>query len=537
MTTKQEALNYLKENYPLVKVVDFDTFSKLFYDARAHMLFVVGDEDLPIIADYLRTHDKAFLNKEYPHFSGIDGIIERIDDLQNKGVLLPGPVEQLISTEPNDVNKLIEYNMENILMRKFVLETTQQCNFRCRYCHNTLESVYRHHTKSQMTFPVAKAAIDFYKDMYLKFYRRLPDEKKELLLKHYPPSMGFYGGEPSLNWNLVQEATEYYLNAGWEEEGIERDKLSFSINTNLYIFTDEMMSFIMKYHPMLFVSLDGPKEDNDRNRVTADGKGTFDRVYTNLMRIKQTLPDFFTKKMLILCVEADGNNKEAVHKLLDSLGCPIDYLEEQPYDCLEREPEKTILAYDEREDEMISTKIRKYKSRLSENDPNALDEFTSLYFLEGVESDTPYYRRHLSISLTCPLCVDNIMIGTKGEMHLCHKTDGSLPLGNVCEGGYDMKKMFDAYQSYGKATNCIECRSCWAMNVCSYCAALRLDGGKWVNPKHKECDLQRRRVEYLLKLFVAMYKLDPTILPKLMERKKDMNIYKSIVDFNEFIKR
>lgn len=46
----------------------------------------------------------------------------------------------------------------------------------------------------------------------------------------------------------------------------------------------------------------------------------------------------------------------------------------------------------------------------------------------------------------------------------------------------DMQKMFDEYRSYGEATNCKECRSCWAMNVCSYCAALRLDGGKWSNP-------------------------------------------------------
>ena len=117
MTTKQEALYYLKENYPLVRIVDFDTLSKLFYDARAHMLFVVGNEDLPVMVDYLRTQDKEFLNLKYPQSCGIAGIVNRIDDLQNKGVLLPGPVEQLISIEPNDVNKRIEYNMENILMR------------------------------------------------------------------------------------------------------------------------------------------------------------------------------------------------------------------------------------------------------------------------------------------------------------------------------------------------------------------------------------------------------------------------------------
>ena len=99
-----------------------------------------------------------------------------------------------------------------------------------------------------------------------------------------------------------------------------------------------------------------------------------------------------------------------------------------------------------------------------------------------------------------------------------------------------MKKMFAAYKSYGEITNSIECRSCWAMNVCSYCAALRLNGGKWKNPKQAECDLWRRNTEYLLKLFVAVYKFDPEILPKLMERKHDLNHYKSVVDYNEFIR-
>lgn len=537
MITNKDSLVFFEENYPLIKIVEFDSISKMFYDARANMVFIVNNEDLPIVATYLNNHNKEELRCLYPNIEGIEGIIERIDDLQRKGVLLPGPVEQLISTNLDDVKKRIEYNMENILMRKFVLETTQQCNFRCRYCHNTLEPIFRHHTKSQMTFPVAKAAIDFYKDMYLKFYRRLPDGKKKLLLEHYPPSIGFYGGEPSLNWNLVKEATDYYLNCGWENDGIAKDGLDLSVNTNLYILTDDMLSFIMQYKPFLFVSLDGPKEENDRNRVTAEGKGTFDRVYSNLMRIKEKAPEYFKEKMLILCVEAEGNDREAVHNLLDSIGCPIDYLQEQPYGCLEREPEKEIRIYDEREMETISSVIANYKKRLSENDSNALDEFTSLYFLEGIESDTPRQRRHLSVNLTCPLCVDNIMIGTEGEMHLCHKTDGSLPLGNVCEGGYDMQKMFEAYRSYGETTNSKECRSCWAMNVCGYCAALRLNGGKWSNPKHAECDLQRRRVEYLLKLFVAVYHLDPTILPRLMERKKDLNMYKSIVDFNEFIKR
>ena len=528
--------NYFKENYPLLKIIRFDSSNQLIYDARANMLFIISDEDLPIVTEYLRTHDKTMTKLSFPETQGIEEVLTRIDDLQNKGVLLPGPVDKLISTESQDVKKLIEYYMENILMRKFVLETTQQCNFRCKYCHNTLETVFRHHTNKHMTLPVAKAAIDFYKQMYLKFFSKLTDDKKRMLLDFYPPYIGFYGGEPSLNWNLVEEASEYYIHAGWKEHGIQQKDLGISINSNLFILTDKMMSFLLKNRPLLYVSLDGPREDNDRNRVTVDGQGTFDKVFANLQRIKENAPEYFREKVMILCVEAEGNDNKAVHNLLDSMGCSVNYMKEQPHDCLEKDPEKQILDIEINEQKSIDDCIHKYKKRIAENDPEALEEFDSLYFLENIQNDAPYRRRLLSVNLTCPLCVDNIMIDTEGGMHLCHKTDGSLPLGNVCESGYDMQKMFEAYKSYGETTNCLECRSCWAMNNCGYCAALRLKGGKWFNPRPIECDLHRRNMEYQLKLFIAAYKLDPDILPKLMDRKHDLNHYKSIVDYNEFIR-
>lgn len=533
---KTQAFLFFEENFPLVKIVDFDEKSKLFYDARPNMVFVVNNEDIPIVAEYLRNHDKEGLHRSFPETNGIDDIVKRIDDLQNKGVLLPGPVEQLISTDPESVKKHIEYNMENIFMRKFVLETTQQCNFRCKYCHNTIETVFRHHTNKQMTFSVAKAAINFYQDMYLKFYNKLPDDKKELLVENFSPFIGFYGGETSLNWDLVEDAYQYYVNMDWESHGIEKSSLGFSVNTNLYILTDRMLSFILKNKPILYVSLDGPKEDNDRNRVTIDGKGTFEKVFANIQRIKNADPDYFEKKVMILCVEAEGNDSKAVHEFLDSFGCLVEYMDEQPYGCLEKDPEKQIQKIEQNEKRSIDATIERYQERKANNEANAIEEFSSLYFLDNVGKDTPYRRRNLSVSLTCPLCVDNIMIDVDGGMHLCHKTDGSLPLGNVCDGGYDMQEMFDAYKSYGETTNCIECRSCWAMNVCGYCAALRLDGGKWTNPRHSECDLYRRNKEYVLKLFVAVYKFDPDILSKLMEYKHDLSHYKSVLDYNEFIR-
>lgn len=536
MENSTDIMGFFKSEYPLVKIIEFDEHSKLFYDARANMLFTVNNEDLPVLVSFLSSKDKEKTITEYQDYPGVEDVISRVGVLQSKGVLLSGPADQLISTIDEDAAARVRYNIENILMRKFVLETTQQCNFRCRYCHNTLEPVFRHHTKKQMPLAIAKSAIDFYKNMYVGFYNKLPQEKKDLLIQYYGPFIGFYGGEPSLNWAMLTAAVDYYQQSGWEEHGIPQSSLGFSINTNLYYLTDEMLEFIIEKRPLLFVSLDGPKEENDKNRVTINGQGTFDRVFNNILRIKEASFDYFKEKVMILCVEADGNNTQIVHDFLDTLGCQIRYLDEAPFDCLEREPEKKIRIIDENEKEDIDYIIETYKKRLSEGDSGALDEFTSLYFLDSVSRELPYSARHLSLNLTCPLCVDNIMIDVEGNMHICHKTDGSLPLGNVCTGGYDMAKMIEAYKSYGETTNKKECRSCWAMNNCTYCAALRLRGGKWENPTKAECDLFRRRMEFSLKLFVRAYKLDPEIFPKLMAQKKDFSRYRSVVDLNEFLK-
>ena len=194
-----------------------------------------------------------------------------------------------------------------------------------------------------------------------------------------------------------------------------------------------------------------------------------------------------------------------------------------------------IAAIEETEDEWIKNKLSAYNKKVSNGDKDALSEFTSLYFMEHVMTNTPFKQRKLNLSLTCPMCIDNIMIGTEGEIHICHKTDGSLPLGNVVTGGYDMEKMYEANRSYAELTNCQECRSCWAVNNCNYCAAMRLDGGRWKNPAKRECDVLRRNAESIFKLFIAVYKQDPQIISDLFLYKNDMNNYTSILDYNEFI--
>ena len=532
---QNESVSYLMEHYPLVKVFEYDEQNYLVFDARPNMMFILSKTDLAILVAYLETDDRQKVKKLFHKDNDMDPVLDMIDTLKQKGVLLKGPLDYVISDDEKEVRDRIEYNLQNIFMRKYILETTQQCNFRCLYCHNTIEPVFRHHTSKKMELPVAKKAVDFYFELYTNFFNRLPDDKKKIMLKHYHPSIGFYGGEPSLNWELVVKAVEYYKSLPWEEHGIPIESLNFTVNTNLYHLTDDMISFLIKHNPYLYISLDGPKSENDKNRLTVDGKGTFDRVYANIMRIKQASPDYFKDRVMLLCVEAEGNDIERVHDFIDKMGCLVDYLPVSPYGCIVKDPDKEIAAIEETEDEWIKNKLSAYNKKVSNGDKDALSEFTSLYFMEHVMTNTPFKQRKLNLSLTCPMCIDNIMIGTEGEIHICHKTDGSLPLGNVVTGGYDMEKMYEANRSYAELTNCQECRSCWAVNNCNYCAAMRLDGGRWKNPAKRECDVLRRNAESIFKLFIAVYKQDPQIISDLFLYKNDMNNYTSILDYNEFI--
>jgi len=48
------------------------------------------------------------------------------------------------------------------------------------------------------------------------------------------------------------------------------------------------------------VSLDGYKENHDRNRVFVNGDGTFDIIMANLSEIRENYPNYFYNNLSIL---------------------------------------------------------------------------------------------------------------------------------------------------------------------------------------------------------------------------------------------
>jgi len=103
-------------------------------------------------------------------------------------------------------------------------------------------------------------------------------------------NLGFYGGEPLLNFPLVQRAIEYIKKMG---EGRE---ITFALTTNGTIMNDEIVQFLLANNVDILLSFDGPSEVHDKNRIFADGtKGTFQKIESNLQWLHDNYPDLLKK--------------------------------------------------------------------------------------------------------------------------------------------------------------------------------------------------------------------------------------------------
>lgn len=147
-------------------------------------------------------------------------------------------------------------------LRQLILQVTQNCNLRCKYCVYSGSYVNRTHTKKRMSFEIAKQAVDFY-------FAHNTNKDAGVI--------SFYGGEPLLEMELIKKIVVY------SEKLYEGKELRFNMTSNATLLTDEIADFLYEHNFNLTISLDGPEEVHNQSRVFADSKtGTFQCIIKNL---------------------------------------------------------------------------------------------------------------------------------------------------------------------------------------------------------------------------------------------------------------
>jgi uncharacterized protein len=528
-------ISFFERDYPLIKLFNFGK-DILLYDVKPHLAFIISSEEIDVLIDFLSNKSEAeVINRYSARLSGeyITQLLTKYEELRNNGVFIKGSVAEISPLNRDEIKDQLKYYDENILLRKFCLEVTQDCNYRCTYCKRTIANGYKGHSKNHLSEENARQGINYYFKKYTGFFNKLSKDKKKLLLEILPPSLSLYGGEPFLNFDLIKKSAAYFKSLPWHEYSINPDDLKFSGNTNLSIMNDEILRFLTENRVHLFASLDGPAEEHDKCRVFKNGQGTFEVAHRNLLKIRNFSEAYFKERVTILGVYTDKHNRGQCidfTRNIGALGCehfPAEYV-----GTFVTNVESVLADYNGSREKRWAD-FKKKAAAESKNQDIKIEYFANLLPFAKLNYDHPAGKNSLQILLTCPMGFDNLMLSASGEFLICHKVDDSMPIGD-CKSGLDFEKLIDLNQRYNAAINNNECKNCWIVNFCSVCAATRMTRDRFINPTKKECDYFRQRLAYDFSCFIHLSLEHPLLLEKIFAYRNDIRKFIGIIDINEF---
>ena len=146
------------------------------------------------------------------------------------------------------------------------------CDMRCRYCFYMDEMSNRQVASyGMMSLDTLEAIV-----------------KRTLSFAQGSCTFMFQGGEPTLaGLDFFKAALEFE-----KKWNVNKVQIYHALQTNGYSMNEEWAQLFAQNHFLLGVSLDGPKEIHDANRIDAAGNGTYQKVMHAIQLLKQYKVEF-----------------------------------------------------------------------------------------------------------------------------------------------------------------------------------------------------------------------------------------------------
>ncbi len=393
-----------------------------------------------------------------------------------------------------------------------ILNVTDRCNLRCKYC--AFSGAYhgqRVHGVDSMSLDTAMLAID---QFIARAGTTLQNPEKTLAIT-------FYGGEPLLEFDLIKEVLHQVHQIRYP--AISR-RITHSITTNGTLLDEEKLGLLAQYGVSLKISIDGPKDFHDRNRVHSDGSGTFDAVLCPLETARDKFPEFFKQVGYIatLCPPFRYLERAAFfdthplfkgHQFLVAAvgitNCDLDFdMSEQERDGIEfsqllRQMHQKAIRGDFDgavfESGLFSQNLARFRQAQGEN---------------GTEIIGP--------NGCCVPGQRRIFLSTDGRYFLCDKVaqNNRFSLGDTTSG-VSTDRAWQVYSDY-LALSQADCLQCPVGNICDYCPSSALQGDYMgIEEKRIQCASKLPYSKQLLELYASLTEdvpsddLDTWIPPRL----------------------
>ena len=442
----------------------------IILDVNSGSVHVVDEVAFDIISDYEKKDRETitaeilekYADRDDVTAEDIKGVFEDIEALKAEGKLF---------TEDKFRALAGQFKKRQSVIKAICLHVAHDCNLACKYCFAG-EGEY-HGARGLMSFEVGKKALDF--------LVANSGTRKNL-------EVDFFGGEPSLNFEVVKRLVEY----GRSIEKAANKNFRFTYTTNGIILNDEIMEFCNREMSNVVLSLDGRREVNDRMRVFRGGKGSYDNIVPKFQKfaesrgqkdyyIRGTYTHFNTDFAADILHMADLGFKEISIE-------PVVADPAEPYALKESDLPVLLEQYEILAKEMIK------RNRKGEG-------FTFYHYMIDLDGGPCVVKRVSG----CGVGTEYMAVTPNGDLYPCHQFAGdpNFLLGNVAVGITNDKvtEQFKECNIYSHK----ECDDCFARMYCSGgCAANAYHSTGSVNGVYKlGCELHKKRIECAIMIKAA----------------------------------
>lgn len=371
---------------------------------------------LPIFTDKEQA-EKIFSN-DLDSFSKSE-----LDELKKAGIITDNDKFDTLLLE--SVCETRKELLENKITIMYLIPTNT-CNLMCKYCF-----IGKLNEKPcYMEYDTAIDAVD-------KFYEHLCSigEKGTIF---------FYGAEPLLNFDLIKKVVLYSKEKGYDIE--------YVMVSNGILLNAEIANFIKENSISLGLSIDGPKNINDSNRIfKGSKKSVYDVVLSKIKLLKSMDVDF---NLSITVAPVFLDNEEYFLRWIEDLGIyNISY---------------NLLHFTYKTDEWKSYYKKAVKFIYKSN---------NLLFNKGFNEDRvnrkydAFYNRTFKFSDCAAIGGNQLTICPNGDIEICHgywnRKERKLPNIKDIDSFSDLFSL-DEYKKWATniTLNKTKCLNCPAIYIC-----------------------------------------------------------------------
>jgi uncharacterized protein len=170
---------------------------------------------------------------------------------------------KVLIRNPEKIQKLNRVLTSNRCL-SLIIMPTENCNFRCTYCYED--------------FSIGRMKLETINGIKSLIEKRCSE------LDYI--NIGWFGGEPLMAKDIVLDISRFVMSMVYSHPNLRYDG---SITTNAYLLDHELALALSSVGVSEYqISLDGPREIHNKSRLRADGANTFDKIWSNLLAIRDS---------------------------------------------------------------------------------------------------------------------------------------------------------------------------------------------------------------------------------------------------------